>query len=144
MKLITSLAMCSALALSAGCANRGVNLVESGTVSVEQGDSKRSGVTGVRVRQVGDQTVVDGAVVRADGVRGLKGYVQVDVIDSRGVRIDSADSRYAFRKTGTREARTALFSAHLSAPVPAGSVVVVQPKDSLEGYGENKGTLSLQ
>jgi len=144
MKLITSLAVCGALALLAGCANRGVNLVDSGAVSIDQGDSKRSGVTGVRVRQIGDETVVDGAVVRADGVRGLKGYVQVDVVDSRGVRVDHVDSRYAFRKTGTREARTALFSAHLSGPVPAGSVVVVKPKDSLEGYGENTGTLSLQ
>lgn len=144
MKPIHVLAVCGALALVPGCASRGVNLVDSGAVTLETGASKRAEVVGVRVRQLGDQTVVDGAVVRSEGTRILKGFVQVDVIDERGVRVDSADTRYTFRKTGNREARTALFSARFTTPVPTGAVVVVQPKDTLEGYKDGTGTLTLQ
>lgn len=144
MKNIFLLVIGATLIMTVGCAGHPINLVETGVVTVETGESNRAEVAGVRVRQVGFQTIVDGAIVRSEHTRILKGFVRVDVIDSRGVRVDSNDTRFTFRKSGIREAKTALFSARFSSPIAAGSKIVVQPNDTLEGYQEDTGVLTLQ
>lgn len=127
-----------------GCAiGQPVNLVENGTTVVDTHSSANGEIVNAKVEQYGEDVLVRGRVAKDEERRLLKGYVQVDVFDKNGVRIDSVSSLYRFSHNTSRSANTAPFSAKLHVVPPAGSHVMINHRDSRDGRKDNSAVLSI-
>lgn len=128
-----------------GCAYlNGVDLVANGSTQVRISASDQATVVAPRVQQYGDQIYVEGKVLNTGPKRIVQGFVQVDVIDAKGARVDTAKSRYSFRHFGSTKSKVAGFSTELSITPPAGSTVIIQHYDDREQYDDDTGTGSLE
>ena len=138
------LAILVVLSSLSGCAVKGVDLVQNGTTSIDERASNNGSIVASKVEQYGETVLVRGRVARADTRRLIKGFVQVDVFNEKGVRIDTASSLYRFRHNGSHVASTAPFTARLNIVPPAGSQVKINHRDDRKQMEESgKGSLSI-
>lgn len=130
MRRVRILAVFAVTLFLGACASKGVDLVGNGTTEVLTSDSEKGQVVAPKVEQYGDNVLVRGRVANVSQGRILKGQVNVDLIDARGVRIDTVNTQYRFRHNASRVSRTATFTARLHMVPPEGSKVVINHEDS--------------
>lgn len=144
-KFVASVFIVAVALLMNGCAYlKGVDLVANGSTQVRVSASDQATVVAPRVQQYGDQIYVEGKVLNTGPNRIVQGFVQVDVIDAKGARIDTAKSRYSFRHFGSAKSKIAGFSTELSVVPPKGSTVIIQHYDNRDKFDEDTGSGSIE
>lgn len=110
-----------------GCADKRVDLVDAGKVSLEVAEPSQVHIWGVTVRQGPRDACVSGQVHR-DGFIGepLRGHVDVEVIQADGDLVKRMEAPLSMLR-GNRISRPgSFFHAHIPGRLPAGSAVRVR------------------
>lgn len=134
----------SAAVLIVGCASRATAPTSMDNFHVVKEHSQKGEIDRVQVFEENGATIVQGAVIRRTSSSILNGHVHVDLVDQRGVRVDTAVASYRLPKYGRRVARSAVFYAQLSTRVYPDSMVVVRHHDAHFTGHPMDGTLQIR
>jgi len=125
---------------SAGCAPNRVNLVDTGTVSIETVPSKEIYISEVRINQDGNELVLTGRVKRRHLAPVGFGHVDVAIISPEGKSLEQVSTYYnpriIPRKRGHRRLHGSGFEVRLPVIPPAGSTIRVAYHRSAKSESE--------
>ncbi|MEW5756460.1 MAG: hypothetical protein AB1810_09150 [Pseudomonadota bacterium] len=120
---VRSLLSILTIALLAGCASAGKDLVRDGTIEVEKVSSRQATITLVQVIQEGEEVLIRGQVQRRPIGRGpIPGHIDVELIEPGGGVLEKIHVGYHRRSAKSRYAE---FHGTLKTTPPAGSTLKV-------------------
>jgi hypothetical protein len=118
--------LCLVATIVPGCATSRVNLVDSGTVSIEKVSSEKTCISKVYVFQEGNDLIVSGNVKRRVSPGPGGGHVDVTILGPDGVSIKELETPYFPRIIPLKGARESKFSVKIPILLPEGSKVQVE------------------
>lgn len=127
------------IAVSSFAGNR-INLVESGTVSIERLPGQGLYFHALNVHQEGNEVVVSGSIKRRKtSVVTGGGHIDIAVINPEGKVLEHVSTRYVPKVFSRESHRGSVFSVYLPLVPPKGSVVRVARHKQTYPKSENKG-----